>query len=675
MDARKTAAAVSAAGAILIAGCGGGGKGLGGSSVPSAPNSGNTAPANSSRVGLSISVPKRQAYSWTTSSILRRQTARTMKMGGKTRSVSRRTSGTRQPKYLSEGLIGGSVYVSIYQGGNLALTDGPLAVGFTPSSQLYCYGIYSYVCTGSIYAPLGDDTFYVSMYDVHQHLLAVTPGQPGTNFYGPGQPSYTITSSGYPSTISVNTYAFISNFGVDTPTSCIAYGGGANQYISTDAFDGGGYLALDTPIANPFTITVTGGFQLYSLYPTFAPVATPFTVYAAEIVPMALGASGDGATGTISISSATNSTLINGSVTSMNLYEVDRLALAPTANGLNVTGLLDSGPAAYACGTMQLATYDTATPVTFTNPAAIGADDFYPGFIVIDNVSGTAYANLADLDPGFFGLGFETYSFVNAVPVVRGTLPGSNPLDVAVSPYGVGNSMIYVLNADGSISEVNTNTGSFGSLEPASTVAGASGIGVLYSGLPSDSLFVSSSTSGNATEIDGASTGSPASPAPFPLASPGNSLVSPVAYSVATDNLSGEQYVSFLVFDSGDGNANAVAACSLLIGCPNFVGSYVFNINQPAANGLLSLAWPTTADGSPYDLAASGMTVYSIQENPLTGLPTTFPTFSSNVSRIISSYDLFWNGVDVGGTFSFFYNMGSSAVGSLAGTRAVIVSP
>ncbi len=108
----------------------------------------------------------------------------------------------RKPQYISPGLIGGSISIFIYQGANLALTQGPFTAGTT-------YGAYDFYCAYSqtaqeivctnysnVFAPLGSDTFYASMYDSANHLLSVTPGMPGTNFVTATQPAYTITSVG-----------------------------------------------------------------------------------------------------------------------------------------------------------------------------------------------------------------------------------------------------------------------------------------------------------------------------------------------------------------------------------------------------------------------------------------------------------------------------------------------
>ena len=53
----------------------------------------------------------------------------------------------------------------------------------------------------------------------------------------------------------------------------------------------------------------------------------------------------------------------------------------------------------------------------------------------------------------------------------------------------------------------------------------------------------------------------------------------------------------------------------------------------------------------------------------------TFPAFGSPVTKITSSYDGLWNGVGSGALFQFFYNLGSTASGSIAGAGATIETP
>ncbi|HTX03232.1 MAG TPA: hypothetical protein VMD07_06090, partial [Candidatus Acidoferrales bacterium] len=451
MDARKATAAVSAAGIILIAGCGGGGK-MGGVSLPNGGSQGglhqNKQPANSSRVGMTFAIPRR-SMSWASGV----QTSYTQRRSKAFTPTKQRRSmlSSRKPEFISEGLVGGSISIFIYQGANLALTQGPFTAGTT-------YGAYDFYCAYNpvaeealctnytpVFAPYGSDSFYVAMYDSANHLLSITPGMPGTNFVQATQPTYTITSSGYASPISIQTYAVAAYLALDAPTSCLdpSYEPNAAAGFLMDA---AGYQ-ISGPLANPMTVNASN-FALYNLYGT--QVSTPYTIYNAygAFSGFEFVAPSTGVSGSVSVSSVGSSVGINFGSASMTLYTVDRLALSPSTSGINVVGLVDSGPSAYSCGKLPMGNYANGAPITsFSNPVAINEDDYIPGAAVLDSVSGSPYLSLVDLNRLDFGTFLAEYGegpVVDEVPVLQVAVAGSNPLALAVSPSsGVGSGNIY----------------------------------------------------------------------------------------------------------------------------------------------------------------------------------------------------------------------------------------
>ncbi|HEY1727081.1 MAG TPA: hypothetical protein VGG22_01725 [Candidatus Baltobacteraceae bacterium] len=687
MDARKATAAVSAAGMILIAGCGGGGK-MGGGSLPSTGNGlhNTTAPANSSKIGLKFTLPPRNANVWTTPAYQpaykqRRSKAFTPKRNS--------TSLRRKPQYINYGLIGGSITIAVYQTQNgtaqLALTQGPFTAGTTYGAyDFYCAyvpaaGTYQCANYSNVFAPLGNDTFYVVTSNSAGQPLSVTPGWPGTNYVAATQPSYTITSSGYPTPISIQTYAVASYLGIDAPTSCIDP---SSTPLVAEAFlaDASGYPVAGY-LANPVTINMTGNFALYNLYAQ--PLATPYTAgYAAGFFNgFEFVASASGSAGVVSVSSTAGSVGINLTPsTSRNLYAVDRLALSPSTSGISVTGLVDSGPATYACGTLPMGNYATGSPVTsFSNPVAIGEDDYAPGAAVLDSVSGTPYLTVIDLNRFDFGDFLSTGGIVNAVPVLPIQVGGHNPLTLAVSPSeGVGSGMIYILNADGSIQTVNDNTFSSittAQLESAGTITGPSDLVVSWNtGGGGDYVFATSNNSQNIFEISDANSDPSFTTIDLedgPSIS-GQSLFTPVTYAASAENISGEQYVSFLAFDAGNGNSQNILTCLYLF-CGVEMGNTVFSYSANLAPGQASFAYP---GGSLYLLAANSNAVQPFIANvPAQPTSAPLPSFSNPVTQIIASYDGAWNGASTGGLVQFFYDLGGTVAGSMSGVRATIVSP
>jgi hypothetical protein len=682
MDARKATAAVSAAGIILIAGCGGGGK-MGGTSLPGTQNGlhNNTQPANSSRVGLKFGIP-RATTSWK-SAVQTSYKERRSKAFTPTKLRRSALGSRRKPQFISQGLIGGSISIFIYQGANLALTQGPFTAGTT-------YGAYDFYCAYDpvaqealctnytpVFAPLGTDSFYVAMYDSANHLLSVTPGMPGTNFVQATQPTYTISSSGYASPISIQTYAVAAYMAMDAPTSCLDPSFEPNT-AAAFLMDAAGY-PVSGPLANPFTVSTTGNFTLYNLYG--ASVSTPYTIYNAYGAFSAFDfvAPSTGVSGSVSVSSLGTSAGINFGPASMNLYTVDRLALSPSTTGVNVVGLVDSGPSAYACGKLPMGNYATGTPVTsFSNPVAIGGDDYIPGAAVLDSVSGSPYLTLIDLFRADFGLFIEEFGgpVVDEVPVAKIAVGGHNPLALAGSPYSIASGMVYILNADGSIQSVGGSYNFAGittaTLEPAGYIGGPSDISVFWNEdgeFEGDYVFATSSNSANVYVVSNADT----SPSFTTNSLAGQSgLITPTTYAVSADNLDGYGYLSFLVFDSGNGNAESLFTC--LADYCNEQGDTVFSYSATLGQGQTTFNWTNNV----LALVANGTHVStfipSLIANPqATSNP--FPTFGGTVTQTITTYDGIWNGVGSSSAFQFFYNLGGTALGSLSGAHAAIVSP
>jgi len=686
MDARRATAAVSAAGIILIAGCGSGGK-MGGASLPNGGSQSglhqNKQPANSSRVGMTFAIP-RTTKTWA-SPVRTAYKVRRSKAFTPTKPHRSMLSGLRKPQFISEGLIGGSISIFIYQGANLALTQGPFTAGTT-------YGAYDFYCAYNpvaaevlctnytpVFAPYGTDSFYVAMYDSANHLLSITPGMPGTNFVSATQPTYTITSSGYASPISIQTYAVAAYLGIDAPTSCLDPSD-PNE-ASGFLLDGAGY-PISGPVANPVTLSTTGNFSFYNLYGQFA---TPYTIYNAYggNSAFAFEAPGSGTAGSVSVSSTGGSVGINlTSNTTMSLYTVDRLAVTPSTSGISLIGLVDSSASTYACGKIAMGNYVTGAPITsFSNPVAIGEDDYIPGVGVLDSVSGSPYLSLVDLnreDYGLFLIDQQIGGIVNEVPVAQVAVAGHNPLALAVSPSEDGSGIIYILNADGSIQTVNdyNNFGATATLEPTGTIPGPVDISVNwgeflnfngeYNG---DYVFATSSNSANLFEISDANS-SPNFTTDNLTGVAG--LVTPTTYAISSDNIDESGYLSFIAFDSGNGGAISLFTC-MLPSC-DFAGDTVFSYSAPLGQGRLTFNF---TNSSILSLVANANDVSAFEVGPGNpeATPAPFPAFGAPVTQAMTTYDGLWNGFATGGLIQFFYNLSGTVAGSLTGTRATIVSP
>src|SRR5579875_3202387 len=124
MDARRKAAAISAAGMFLVAGCSGGRSG--GVSLPAAQQpSQMQAPANAQKMSLRFSIPASRTQMWTKPSrVLPAPSPRPVTIHSALRRRAMLAAASlRQPQYIPPAVDGGSVVIKVYQGGQQALPD------------------------------------------------------------------------------------------------------------------------------------------------------------------------------------------------------------------------------------------------------------------------------------------------------------------------------------------------------------------------------------------------------------------------------------------------------------------------------------------------------------------------------------------------------------------------
>ncbi|MGH7661037.1 MAG: hypothetical protein ACRENA_09025 [Vulcanimicrobiaceae bacterium] len=692
MDARKKAAAVSAAGMLLIAGCGG--KGGGGVSLPATPGGTHqiAIPANSSKIAMRFSAPMRKIAGWPTPRhILPAPAGKARKMPAK---YARRStaSAVRTPKYIPPAVVGGSVVISIYQNGTSAFPNQTFAVGTSLTSPISCTQIYSnyayaYQCSsnppyGNVYAPLGADTFYVAMYDSQNRLLAITPGLAGFSG-GVAATPYTVTASG--GTIYAYTYAVASTVGIETANSCLTptFGGwGAD----VEFFDAGGN-PISGPLANPITLT-TNNLGLYGFYGGL--LAATYTVYDTSVDFWNIAPNADGASGSIS----TNAVPINKGASSLNIYAVDRYAIAPVAGGtLSMLGLYDGGPTTFACGALVLGAYDTGAPITFANPRGIVSNDTVGPLVAVVDVASSTIVDAIDLAQYDFGAaGTYPYAFDAAVPVAQIAFAGTNPLDETIS----GNdSKIYVLDSSGNVEAIDYSNFFPFSASGISNVAGA---GTFSSGTstPSsfgtfvnpvdftDSLIVGDNSAPSIHEVDEVPS-APVSGSLLNLSLLGLGLDSATrTTAVYTDPTTG--HVMVRAFDSAN---------SKIFDCNTSpIGTYItqnyFNAldictfyGQLAVEiGVGSMAAVSGGPGS-IGLGPSGTVFVStgtglqqVTEGIPPSVTATFPSIPG--TRIASAYDTAWTGLVNGTTIDVFSQSSlptATSLGALAGSYLTIVSP
>lgn len=612
------------------------------------------------------------------------------------------------PQYISPAVLGGSVVISIYQNGQTALANQTLSVGVSANSPIYCgyaYTGYTYVAEcynnppyGNVYAPLGNDEFIVAMYDSQNHLLSITPGGPGGGFTGAAAPaSVYVTSSG--ATINAYTYPVLASVGIETPTSCVPpglpyFGSGYFGWSLGLAFvDAGGYPILGQ-VANPVTLTLGGSWSLFGNYS--GQLASSYTIYDTSIDTWAALPAGDGASGTFS----TNGPVINlGASSSMSLYAVDRLALAPTSGGLYALGLYDGGPSVVSCGAIPLATYDTATPIGFLSPAGIVEDDYSAVATVVDVASSNTVVDAIEFNQYDFAEGFLTYNFHNALPVSQVTFAGaSHPVDTAISPaFSGGDEKVYVLDASGSISMMDYSSfidiamyglvqgiGSLGSV--GTGASSASAIAVFPNLVGNDSLFVADAGSPGLYELDGAPTSTNftnINVVPF------SSFVgASLDASAHTTAVTADTFYGNVVFRAVDGSNGYIITCNpgsigtaydTSPGCT--VASNIFGIGfgiasiGSTAGGADSIGFPY--NGTVFVTDGSGQ-LQAVGEGPPPSPGPIANGFPGTPTRIFSSYDTAWAGVVSGSSVNLFLGPAAGAntsLGSLNASYVTIFSP
>ena len=235
--------------------------------VPGTAQSG--IPSNSPKVTLTFQVPAR---------VVTRGKARTR---GTAKARLTVVSTPRAPKYVSPAVLGGTATRQNLPAAGLKRSrTRPLTIGSLPSSAIYCSSQPSsssrstapaanvrrnrstakketedwVTCTNtaSVYAPLGSDTFFVEMFDGAQHLLSVTPGIPGTNFYGAAPSPVQVTP--YGTYVTANTNGVVSNVWASVPTACAPFSGGYST-ADLEFLDADGYQILG-PFANPVGLSL-----------------------------------------------------------------------------------------------------------------------------------------------------------------------------------------------------------------------------------------------------------------------------------------------------------------------------------------------------------------------------------------------------------------------------------
>jgi hypothetical protein len=241
---RERAAAISAVGLMLIAGCSGG-RSVG-TTAPSLPGVGQqpgTALVNGARATLQIMLPEKALQS-------------AGRRGGA--STRRSTSTLRHPAWVSPASYFVGLDVVPANGGPAYPTSFYLS---TCSVGTNAYGAY-YNCALSV--PYGSDVFYVSMYDASGYLLSTN------QFASPTPQMVYPNGSPYTNYISVYEQGVLSTVEQASPVFCFA--AGHPQAIPLYFVDADGYSILG-PLANPLTPTFAAydgaGFGAISLYANY----------------------------------------------------------------------------------------------------------------------------------------------------------------------------------------------------------------------------------------------------------------------------------------------------------------------------------------------------------------------------------------------------------------------
>ncbi|MGA3037264.1 MAG: hypothetical protein ABSE64_07230 [Vulcanimicrobiaceae bacterium] len=658
MGAKKAAAGLTTAGLVFIAGCAGGGSALH-SGLPTGTSPGQQ---SARKISLLFTIPHSAAA-------VAEMPARQSPYAKNRRSVQSQTRVApkiiRKPKYVSDATINGSISLYVYQGAQLASSQS-FTVGLNSTTTDFdCYfipPIYSSLeCynTGNIYVPGGSDTFYAATYDSQHRMLSLTPGLPGTSVYGTPPAAINVPYSG---TIPIQTYGIAYDVVLVNPTPCV--NGFGTQFFFQD-IDGD---IVTGPLAYPVTVN-TGTFSM--LYANTS-VGSNYTFYTApdpDYWDVSSPSYLSGETGTLSASSPSGTLPVSFPT----IYSVNETAFVASPAGLYAIGLVEGGsPSSYPCGLVPLSQY-YARPqvVTFSNPVAM-TQDGNNAIVVLDD-AGTnptvdvILANALLLVPGVY------------VPVAQTTLASTGGLDIAATA----NLQAYILNSDGTIQRVDYSNAVFFPFQDGATNDGAiagglaapagSSITAFSSTINNDYVFATSYSSPNLYEVDNANTGSPVG-GPFNLTgvTVSNVYADMLTSSTVTTAASSDPnnlYASFRAWD-GVNTSTVIVTCTLLAGTP-CLSNIEANASGSNFGTLGSLA---TLPVVPALLFSDGNMVTGLYEAS-TGSSFTFgTTFSPVGTRVVTSPDSMWAGVQQASTFYFAPTATQTPVGSQAGTVSTIWS-
>lgn len=294
MANRARAAALSAAGLMLIAGCSGGHSA---GSLPAAgPNLGQTSQlTNGAAVTLSITVPPKSTQS-------------------NRRAAASQQYSKRKPSYVSPS----TYYVALnvfYGGASIYSTYFPL------SQCTSSYGIYT--CDTNL--PYGTVTVYTNLYDQSGYLLS-------TNFYAnPAATTIYPNGSSQPNNIYVTTQGVLSNIQEETAVDCFA--AGYQQSIPLLFLDADGNQIVG-PLANPITANVVayngagkGAIDIYASYGGSSFSADGITLYDTALY-----------SPYIYVSGLEGAVTVGGTVQNIPVYSNNTLTYTPSQQGYAATG-------------------------------------------------------------------------------------------------------------------------------------------------------------------------------------------------------------------------------------------------------------------------------------------------------------------------------------------------
>src|SRR5581483_2596132 len=151
----------------------------------------------------------------------------------------------------------GYLVIKVYQNGQPAIADQKFTIGFGAGTDFQCYFVpplyQTELCynVANVYAPIGTDTFYAETFDAGNHLLSISPGLYGA--YGSPPQSYTMPYSG---TVTIPTDGYASYLFMETPTACVEPLTNFFHFADADGYE------LLGPLANPVTVSTTGGFSV-----------------------------------------------------------------------------------------------------------------------------------------------------------------------------------------------------------------------------------------------------------------------------------------------------------------------------------------------------------------------------------------------------------------------------